>query len=458
MINMDKFKMKYRKRITPWYFYPPIGVLGSNREEINLRERSELQDSSSLYVHIPFCASICTYCGFYRTISLKKEKLLEAYLIALEKEIVMYAKTPYVKSLKFGAVYFGGGTPSVLSSTQLERLLEICKREFNLSDNAQITIEGNSSSLDETKLSKILLKGFNRLSLGVQTFNDAIGKSLNLPHSWHQAIKIIEQARNIGYRNISIDLMYNLPGETLEIWEDDLKKAIALGVDHVTVFFLSVLPNTLLEQQLKDNRILPIGSRDKEIKMYELAIKTLTGAGYLQERLTDFVKSEVEGWVYGRLRAACTDVVGLGAGAFGYLNHYLYHNLRSIDGYINAVKDRQFPINISKKISVVEEMHGFMAVGLRDLKVNKQKFKKRFGLEAQDVFYDTLNRLESKGWIELTDEEIRLSYLGMLWAVEVCREFYSPEVRTLLGKIGCNKTKDFWKDKLSRLIKRIGSY
>lgn len=444
----------YPKRKIPWYFYPPVKILELNKEEIDLRKKSDLKEQSAIYVHVPFCSSICTYCRFYRIKSPEKKELVEGYIEALEKEAVMYAKTPYVRSLKFGVVYVGGGTPSILSSNQLERIIGMCRREFNLSADPQITIEGNSSSFDEDKLGKILSAGANRISLGVQTFNDSLAKSLNLPHTRSQVVEIIRRARDVGHKNISIDLMYNLPGETLGMWEDDLKTAVSLGVDHITAFFLWVLSKTTLEEQLKSN-VVSIGSLDQETRMFEAAMKTLSSAGYTQEGLTDFVKPGIQGWKYGHLRAAYTDVLGLGAGSVGYLNHYLYRNLGLEDGYVDMVKKTGFPVNFAKNNTTEEEMHGFMAVGMRALRVRKQEFKNRFGLEIQDVFRETLGRLEAKGLIESTDKEVRLSYLGKLWGGNVCREFYSPEVKRLLGGIVPGKMGHSWKSGAGNLIKRI---
>ncbi|MFH1415713.1 MAG: radical SAM family heme chaperone HemW [Elusimicrobiota bacterium] len=428
----------YRERRSRgFWFYPPQVLLEPDWNGIDLNDRSDHREQSIIYVQIPFCSSFCTYCLFSDVVRLNQKDLVEDYLAALEKEILSYAKTEYVRSLEFGTIYFGGGTPSCLLSTQLQRLLNIFSNEFNLSEDVQITVEGNSSSFNEEKLSSILANGVNRISLGVQTFNDEIGKILNLPHNHLEVSKIIEKARKIGHELISIDLMYNLPGQTMEVWESDLDTAVSLGLDHITVYCLIIPPakklKTTISRQLENRKIPPVGTQEKTNRMYEAALRKLEKAGFRQDSLTDFTRHGIrEGFKYARLISESRNTLGLGPRAFGYLNHCMYINCKSLDDYMNLIAAGRISIEMGRRNSKKEEMHGFMVVGLRALSVKKKEFFKRFGIELEEVFSQTLESLKKKGMIISDDEEVRLSQKGIIWGGNVCSEFMSDNTKKML--------------------------
>lgn len=430
----------YLKRESAGVFvYPPFEIwdLLENTSEMNLEETTNLRKQSALYIHIPFCDSFCTFCSFYRSRTLKNdEETVERYISILLKELSMYAETDYVKSLEFGAVYLGGGTPSCLSSSQLSRILKYCSENFNFGKDIQVTVEGNASNLDKDKLKIMLENGCNRISLGVQTFDENTGKILNLPHSNSQVFQTIKSARELGHKNISIDLIYNLPGQTLKIWKNDLETSISSGIEHMSIFCLQIYPKTMLVKQLDNNEVPQIGSQDEAIEKYEMAIKMLISAGYIQESLTDFVKPGIEGYKYGRLRAESSEVLAIGVGSNGYLNRCVYRNHKSIKDYIEMVESNKYLVATVRRIPATEEMHGFIAKGLRHLTVRKQEFRKRFDKEIEDVFEFILSELKQRGLLKIDDNKIELTDSGKVWGGNVCREFYSQQVKSLLAKAG----------------------
>jgi len=402
-----------------------------------LNSENTRDDEKAAYIHVPFCDSICTFCYFPKT--LKKGGEVENYLRALKLEIEMYAKTRYISTSKFGALYFGGGTPTSLSSEQLTDLLLCCKESFNFSENAEITVEGSTFNSDEKKLKKILEKGANRLSFGVQTFNDSTRKLLNLQDDASHVIHVIKTACELGCDNVDIDLMCNLPGQTIKDWKKDLQTAIDLEVKSVCIYELTVHPNTKLAKQLQTGEIPPIGSVDFEIDMYLEAVDTLTEADYKQQHITYFTlpKSDHK---YVRISIK-DDCVGMGSGSAGNIEKYTYSNNRSLDKYIEIINNGKFPIGSGLILSKKTEMEKFMVRGMSLLSINKGEFSRRFGKVPEDVFTDTIAKLKRKGLITVDKQEIKLTRMGRVWGFNVCAEFLPKEYKEILKKISLMQTK-----------------
>jgi oxygen-independent coproporphyrinogen-3 oxidase len=195
---------------------------------IGLGEENNQNEPKALYVHIPFCDKICSFCPFNKV--LKKEDLVEKYISALEREINSYAQTKYVKTSHFGAVNFGGGTPSSLRAEQLVKIISFIKEKLIIDPDAFISVEGSPSNFSEDKLAALYKIGVNRVSFGVQTFNQKLGEVIELPQSSTRSIEILKNARKIGYNNICIDFIYNLPSQSIEDWKEDVQKAIVFSL------------------------------------------------------------------------------------------------------------------------------------------------------------------------------------------------------------------------------------
>ena len=199
-------------------FYPCDIKLIKNPEEI-WRPKEIV-----CYVHIPFCKAMCTYCGYNKY--LWNALRANDYLPFLEKEIEMYAGKPYVQNCRVVALYFGGGTPTCLSTKQLRRLLGLIKRSFQFSKDAELCTEANPETVNKERLEELIEGGFNRISFGFQSFDDGVLKILNRRHTAARAIEMFNLAKTLGYQNVGIDLMYRLPGQTLAHWKNEINKAI----------------------------------------------------------------------------------------------------------------------------------------------------------------------------------------------------------------------------------------
>lgn len=398
--------------VTPRNLRSFINFLGT---ENTSREKIELQP------WIPFCDSRCTFC-YFPSEPCSKDRI-ERYLPALKKALKMYAETRYVRTSDFSEIYFGGGTPSILSSEQLVDLLSCCERNFSITEDRMIKTAGCTHNFDEKKLKSLSDYGVNQVDLGIQTFDDSIRKMLNLRDSASEAERTIKIARKLGLY-VSIDLMFNLPGQTVEVWRNDVQKSLELDVESVDCYPLDVYPDTILAKQLKSGEVRPIGDSDTETKMYLEAYRIFTESGYKPTCHNRFSRISED------FEEPCFKIVGTGAGFFmGYLGKYSYMDIESANAYIDLVNSGRFPIAKLSVSSEEEEMRKMMMRLYIRLPVDKHEFRKRFGKLPEDVFPAAINTLKKKGLIEVDDQEIRLTKLGDLWRFNVAWEF-GPRKKT----------------------------
>ncbi len=315
----------------------------------------------SIYIHIPFCTSICTYCDFPKI--LKNEEFIDKYLLELEKEI----KKNY-KNEKIDTLYIGGGTPTSLSIKKLNKLFEIVKT-FNLNKNAEITIEANSEDLTDEKL-KLLKRHVNRLSIGIETFNKEILKKLN------RTINIDNLKNAFKYfDNVNLDLMYGFENETIEDLKKDLEKLVKLNPTHISTYSLIIEPNT----KLYINNYSKI-DEDLDRKMYDYIIKYLKENNYKHYEISNFSKPNYES-KHNLVYWNNNHYYGFGLGAGGYIENTRYENTRSLTEYLKGNHKLNYH-NLNKNEIIQNE---FM-LGFRKIKgINKESFKQRYNINIDDI-------------------------------------------------------------------------
>lgn len=315
----------------------------------------------SIYIHIPFCTNICSYCDFCKI--LKNKQWIDKYLIALEKEI----KENYKKE-KVNTVYIGGGTPSILSLKQLEKLFNILKI-FNIDKDAEITFETNTEDLSIEKIN-LLKQNVNRLSIGVQTFDKETLKTLNRKLD----IDNLKLALK-NFKNVNIDLMYGFQNQIIENLKKDLEKIIKLNPTHISTYTLIIEPHT----KLYIDRYKPLND-DKERQMYDLIRKTLKENKYVQYELSNFSKKGYES------RHNLTywnneNYYGFGLGASGYVDNIRYENTRNLNEYLKG----NFILN-KHTLTIKEKIEDEFIVGLRKTKgINKDKFYKKYQKNIKEI-------------------------------------------------------------------------
>jgi oxygen-independent coproporphyrinogen-3 oxidase len=372
---------------------------------------------------ISVCDSKCAFCYFPTTATSKVK--IEPYLELLKKELGMYAKTKYVKTSVFDEIVLGGGTPSVLEAEQMIDLIDFCKANFNINKEYFIKVTGSSKTLALKKINKLAEYGVYQMDMGAQTFDDKLRKNLCLPDSAEDVEKAIKHARKLDLC-VCVDLMYNLPGQTMESWISTLRKAIELDVE-IDAYSLHVDPGTMLEKMIKTGVSPPTGDAEYEKQMYLTAYKMLTAAGYKAVGHDRYSRVEwhmrencLNGWPWG-------GILTTGAGCFmGYLQRFSYSNLENINDYMATVKTGKLPISKLSESTNEDMMRRTMTRLYLRLPVSKMEFMQKFGTTPEKVFPKQLQKLKDKGLIETDNKEIRLTKLGEIWKGNIAWEF-APE-------------------------------
>lgn len=343
----------------------------------------------SVYIHIPFCHDICSYCDFCKTIY--RKDWADLYLESLKYEI----KSKY-NGEKIRTLYIGGGTPSVLDIDELNMLFEITNL-FDLSELEEFTIECNIESLTNEKLILFKKNGVNRLSIGVQTFNDKYIKLLNRNHTKDEVFEKIEMAKMIGFENINVDLMYALPSETMEDLEYDVDNMLRLNVEHISCYSLMIEPNT----KLFINKVKSI-DEDTDYEMYKYIEKRLTNREYNHYEISNYSKNNYESkhnLVYWNNEY----YYGFGLSASGYLEGYRYDNTKNMNKY-NA---HDYISNVVK-ISDEDRLRYELILGFRKIHgINKKEFNDKYGVSIYEVF--NIKELLDKGMLSEDTDYIFIS-------------------------------------------------
>jgi len=364
---------------------------------------------------IPFCEGKCAFCYF--TVSCEKRNISQ-YLAALKKTLTFYAEQKYVKSSVFNELYVGGGSPTVLTREQIADLLKFCRDTFNLSRNHQTKFAACTTDLSKDKIQLLSSICVNQLDIGIQTFNDAFRKSLMLRDSGQDAKLKLKAAKKYGLK-VSIDLLYNLPGQTIEQWKEDLKQALELEVESVDCYPLDLYPETLLGRKISAGELPLVGGPEIELNMYREAYNIFRENGYLPTCHNRFSRDRED------FKEPSSEVIGSGAGFFmGHTGSYLYSDKEDVRDYITDVKNKVLPIARIRQLSEEDEMRkAIMLIYIR-IPLDREKFKTRFGRFPEEAFPDAINKLQKRSLIEIKDNKIRLTEEGDPWRFNIAWEFF----------------------------------
>jgi oxygen-independent coproporphyrinogen-3 oxidase len=375
---------------------------------------------------VSVCDSRCAFCYFPTTASRNVD--IANYLDLLKKELSMYAKTKYVKTSYFDEIVLGGGTPSVLSAEQIIDLIDFCKANFNTSKEYFIKVTGSSKTLAIPKIKKLAEYGVYQMDMGAQTFDDKLRKALCLPDSAADVEAAIKYARSLGLV-VCVDIMYNLPGQTMESWEATLKKTIELDAE-VDCYSLHVDPGTILEKMIKNGQSPPQGDAEHEKQMFMKAHEMLTKSGYKAVGHDRYSRVEwhmrencLNGWPWG-------GILTTGAGCFmGYLQKFSYSNLEDINAYMETVKTGKLPISRLSESTMDDMMRRTMSRLYLRLPVSKKEFQEKFNTTPEKVFPKQIEKLKAEGLLETDENEVRLTKKGELWKGNIAWEF-APQAKT----------------------------
>lgn len=382
-----------------------------------------------LYIHIPFCKQKCYYCDF--TSYANKEELVERYIKCLKKEILQYANENKIMSehgleerYVIKTIYIGGGTPSAIDEVYIINVLDTIKDNFKMRDNAEITIEVNPGTVNKDKLESYRECGINRLSIGLQAVQDDILKCIGRIHTYKDFENTYEYAREVGFDNINVDLMINLPNQTLDDVKESVKTILSLKPEHISVYSLILEPNTKM-YELINSKTLTIASDETERQMYWYVKDTLERHKYNQYEISNFTKSGFES----KHNMDCwnqKEYIGVGASASSFMENKRYSNISKIEKYIENIEKGTSNKNLVLEEFLDEEskMDEFMMLGLRKIDgVDIKEFERIFQINPIMKYCKKLDKLNREGLIEIDENNIKLSNKGIDLANLVWEEF-----------------------------------
>ena len=387
------------------------------------------QKEIGLYVHIPFCKRKCYYCDFISFAD--KENCYEKYINCLEKEIIKYGtenKTMSKHNLEpeyiIKTIYIGGGTPSVIDEIFIKRILDTIKNNFNIEQNAEITIEVNPGTVTQKKLETYKECGINRISIGLQSTNDEILKTIGRIHTYKDFLDTYNLARDLGFNNINVDLMINLPGQTMEDVKKSIRNIIALKPEHISVYSLILEENTKLYEMVNSNE-LTLSSDETEREMYWYIKQKLEENKYIHYEISNFAKKGYES----KHNLDCwkqKEYIGVGLGASSYMDKKRYSNTDDLQEYIFNIENNKTNLNlILEEVQSEElEMNEYIMLGLRKIEgINIKDFNEKFNQNIISKYERTFERLAHEDLIQIDDKRIKLTDKGIDLANLVWEEF-----------------------------------
>ncbi len=371
--------------------------------------------NTASYIHIPFCDHKCIYCDFYSIIKLEN---VNRFLSALKKEISYYSEK-YSDKRKLISIYFGGGTPSLMNPEYLGEIISLIKSKFKVDEDAEITMETNPGTVNEEKLFSFRQKGINRISIGIQSFNDDELKFLTRIHNSKTAVETVNAAKSAGFENISIDLIFNLPGQTKEKWLNNLKKAVDLPVNHISAYSLILERGTILNKMVIDGKV-EMQDDDYDADLYETTIDYLTDNGFNQYEVSNFAKPECECahnnvyWKHG-------EYFGFGTSAHSFIDKKRWWNLSSARMYIDEVEKNGNAVAGSELISDEESLQEYLMLALRGSGIVIDDLQKKYNENQVTKNISHFESLSKEGYVNINQNKIWLTKKGYAVCDEIIK-------------------------------------
>jgi oxygen-independent coproporphyrinogen-3 oxidase len=379
---------------------------------------SAVGDPLSIYIHIPFCERKCIYCDFY---SIENVSLREQFVELLLREIDMkVAARPELSGRTIPTIFFGGGTPSLLTPDELQRIVASLKHHFTIASDCEFTLECNPGTIDDEKLSAYRAIGVNRLSFGVQSFDAGELEWLGRIHDANQAREAIASARRVGFDNVSLDLIFALPNQTGEILEHTLREAIALDTDHISAYNLIVEPGTPLFRLVQLNSVIPLDS-DRAADLFELVQARLAEAGFAQYEISNYAKSDEKRAKHNLMYwDGDMDYVSFGPSAHEFIDGDRSWNVSSLEQYRIMIEGGKLPTLQSEHLSEEERRTEALYLQLRSTGIDLDLFESSFGedlLEDSEVKFLILD-----GFMESDSKILRLTPKGYRFCDGIVRK------------------------------------
>lgn len=368
--------------------------------------------NAGIYVHIPFCEKKCFYCDFY---SVENHSQRDEFTKSLIREIELFSENH--PKLEVDTIFLGGGTPSLLTSIELEKILNSLRRHFDISSEAEFTMECNPGTVNRESLANYRRLGVNRLSFGVQSFFDDELRFLTRIHDSQQAVGAVELARAVGFGNVNIDLIYGLPNQSEDRLHANLEKAIALNPDHISAYNLIVEPGTPLFTAVASGKTIPL-DETTEAKMYELVMAFLEENGYIHYEVSNYARRGFE--CKHNLRYwNCEEYVGFGPSAHSHMNTARWWNVSSLACYIASLSRNQPPVSAKEELTESQLVNEYVLLQLRQGRIDLEALHRKFGVTLEQDF---LLGMKNAGYVETVGSEICLTRKGFTVGDEIAEE------------------------------------
>lgn len=370
---------------------------------------------TALYIHIPFCDHKCIYCDFYSIITSDN---IEHFLSALKKEADYYSSL-YSTNRVITSLFFGGGTPSLMSTEYIFEIINHLKSKFHFSDKAEITLETNPGTVNKEKLIGFRNSGINRISIGIQSFDENDLKFLTRIHDKQTAIKTVYNAAEAGFENINIDLIFNLPGQSKEKWKLNLQQAIELPIKHISAYSLILERGTILNKLVLDGKV-QIQDEDYDAELYELTIDFLSENGFIQYEVSNFAKPGYE-CIHNKAYWHHQDYIGLGPSAHSFVENKRWWNYSSLKRYISEIELNQNAVMNYETLNQQQLQDEYIMLALRSDGIKIEEFIKRFGNDWLDKRSKDFEILKNQDLLEVKHNSIKLTSKGYA----ICDEILS---------------------------------
>lgn len=372
---------------------------------------------AGLYLHIPFCKQACYYCDFHFSTSLGDKELL---VDALCRELQLQRK--YLRDASLETVYFGGGTPSLLTEAELAKILDTIHKNFLVRDHAEITLEANPDDLSRDKLKILKATGINRLSIGIQSFDDHVLQKLNRSHSSAQASECVDLARTVGFDNISIDLIYAIPSQNQVLWEKNIDKAISISPEHISAYTLTIEEKTVFGNWLKSGR-LKVESDEAAASQMEILIERLGEAGYEQYEISNFCRTGFHSRHNSNYWKQ-QEYLGVGPSAHSYNKESRQYNIRNNSLYIRAIEKGQVPFE-KETLSRTNQINEYLLTTLRtSWGCDLDYLSQYFDFDLPNSRKKELDQFQALQLLERRGQIILLTQKGKLLADKIAADFF----------------------------------
>ena len=371
---------------------------------------------AGIYIHIPFCKKLCFYCDFYHIISLKDNK---AFIDALQKEALL--RKDYLGSEKVSTIYFGGGTPSVFSIEEIGIILDSIKKFYNVTDDCEITIELNPDDVNTGYLKNLKQHDVNRISLGIQSWRDTDLKMLNRRHDSTQAVKALKDTLNAGFKNVTIDLIYGIPGMERKDWESNLDFSFSFDIKHLSAYHLTFEKGTVFGRMLEKGDISEI-DEDESAAQFNTLIEKAESAGFIQYEISNFGKPGYFS-LHNSNYWKQVSYIGLGPSAHSFNGYSRQWNLRDVKGYIKAINTGKIFFE-REELNTKTRFNEYIITSLRTMwGIDLEYVERMFEKEGYDYVVNLASKYRNYGMMKQEKNSLVLTNQGKMISDNIISEF-----------------------------------